>query len=421
MTVRARHGPPRNGVLWKQRSAALALFLGANLLIGVVRPAGALAGPLDTQPIHVRMEAVILSEGDGGNPAGVLSAGQLRQWIHTANHSYAVSDAYIVLDFDAAHDLARVRSSALNRLNHDHNALASAQAAKYPGKMVVFFRAYGAAGSGTGVTGNGYTAYNAYVPLGSSGCRGHSTARCSASYVVMPSVFCGTTVATDRVAQHPSPPLGADTSGCSIPASNWYVYQNFGQLTHEVGHYFGLPHTFPGTSDFLSTPKLLQSWYDGTPRPGTTRSIRVFDGDSTAGPRVSDGTSLSSGWTFTVTDTPPEAGAHLFTDNNVSMCHPETKTLSDGSGASVAFSGARYTLHGYMYLVSRHDVRPVPWALTFRPDKGDVMSYFLCKKPMTFSAGQVRTMRSNLLYDPQRSYLLCSNPRDAALRPSITC
>src|SRR5665213_3278062 len=69
MTVRARHGPPRNGVLWKQRSAALALFLGANLLIGVVRPAGALAGPLDTQPIHVRMEAVILSEGDGGIPA----------------------------------------------------------------------------------------------------------------------------------------------------------------------------------------------------------------------------------------------------------------------------------------------------------------------------------------------------------------
>lgn len=387
--------------------AAFALLLGVSLPFAVARSPAAVAGDVNTLPIHVRMEAVILSDRDGGNPEGILSVGQLRQWIRTANQSFRVSHAHIVLDFDAARDLARVRNSALNRLDHDKNALASAQAAKYPGKMVVFFRAYGAAGTGIGVTGNGYTAYNAYVPLGSNGCRGHATAQCSASYTVMPSVYCGTTVATDRVdARHPNPPLGPDTSSCSIPASSWYVYQNFGQLTHEAGHYFGLPHTFPGTSDFLSTPKLLQSWYDGTPRAGTTRSIEIYDGDSPAGPLISDGTSLTSGWTFTVTDTPPDAGASLLVGNNVSMCRPQRTTISDGSGAKVTFNGARYTLHANFWSVTRHDVKPRSFTLTFHPDKGNVMSYFLCKKPMTFSAGQVRTMRYNLLHDPQRTYLV---------------
>ena len=406
----------------RHSSAAFVLFLSASLLIAIASPPAAVAGDVDTLTIHVRMEAVILSDADGGNPEGVLSVAQLRQWIRTANGSFRASHAHIVLDFDAAKDLARVRNSAINHLDHNKNAIASAEAAKYPGKMVVFFRAYGPAGTGVGVTGNGYTAYNTYVPRGSKGCRGDTTTKCSASYTVMPSVYCGTTVGTDRAdARHPNPPLGPDTSGCSIPASSWYVYQNFGQLTHEVGHYFGLPHTFPGTSDFLSTPKLLQSWFDGTPRSGTTRSIKVFDGDSATGPLISDGTSLTSGWTFTVTDTPPEAGAHLFTGNNVSMCRPESTTISDGSGATVTFNGSRYTLHASMWSVTRHEVKPRPFTLTFHPEKGNVMSYFLCKKPMTFSAGQVRTMRYNLLHDPQRTYLVCQNPRDAALRPYITC
>ena len=373
------------------------------------------ADPPGSMMIHVRMEAVILSDNDGSNPSGVLSEAQLEQWIDNANQSLSVSNANVVIDFDPKKDLVRVRNTTINHLNHNHDRIASERAAKYPNKMVVFFRAYGPAGSGVGVTGNGYTAYNEYVPVGDPGCTGSSTSACSASYTVMPSVYCGTTVGTDRVKpKQPNGPLGPDKSGCGIKNSGgWYVYQNFGQLTHEVGHYFGLPHTFPGSYDFPGTPTLLQSWYDGTPRSGTKRSIRIYDGDSADGPLITDGTNLMSGWTFTVPDTPADAGAHLITDNNISMCHTPDTTIKDSSGASIMFFSTGYTLHA--------SFAGKPVTLTFHPDKGDVMSYFMCRRPMTFSAGQVATIRHVLTTDPQRNYLLCNDPADAAILRYMTC
>jgi len=397
----------------KHRLIAMFVLLLASIALIKTTSTVARADVPDSLVIHVRMEAVILSDSDGSNPPGVLTLAQLRRWIDTANESLRVSHANVVIDFDPKKDLAHVRNTTINHLAHNNDRVASAHAAKYPNKMVVFFRAYGPAGTGIGVTGNGYTAYNEYIPIGSPGCTGSST--CSASYTVMPSVYCGTTVGTDRVKpRQPNGPLGPDTSGCGITNSGgWYIYQNFGQLTHEVGHYFGLPHTFPGSYDFLGTPALLQSWYDGTPRPGTNRSIRIYDGDSADGPLISDGTNLMSGWTFTVPDTPPDAGAHLITDNNLSMCHTPDTTIKDGSGASIAFFSDGYTLH------AKFAGKPV--TLTFHPDKGDVMSYFLCKRPMTFSAGQAATMRHALTTDPQRDYLLCNNPEDAALRKYMTC
>jgi hypothetical protein len=128
---------------------------------------------------------------------------------------------------------------------------------------------------------------------------------------------------------------------------------------------------------------------------------------------ITDGTNLMSGWTFTVPDTPADAGAHLITANNISMCHTPDTTIKDSSGASITFFSNGYTLHA--------SFAGKPVTLTFRPDKGDVMSYFLCKRPMTFSAGQVATMRHVLTTDPQRNYLLCNNSADAALRPYMTC
>ncbi|HLN47713.1 MAG TPA: hypothetical protein VK216_05560, partial [Magnetospirillaceae bacterium] len=170
-----------------------AVLLVSCLALARATPSAAQPPDVDLMTIHVRMEAVILSDDNGANPTGVLTLKQLKQWIGNENESLRASSAHIVVDFDAAHDLARVKNSIINHLAHNNDRAASKQAAKYQGKMVVFFRAYGPAGSGIGVTGNGYTAYNAYVPVGSTGCSGSTTTDCSASYTVMPSVYCGTT------------------------------------------------------------------------------------------------------------------------------------------------------------------------------------------------------------------------------------
>src|SRR6202166_4790685 len=271
----------------KRGAIAIAFAVAACAAFALAFPCAAQAGP---QPgpagvvIHRRLEAVILSDDDGGNPPGVLNLAQLREWINVFNSSLRLSGAHIVIDFKAPADVARVRNMVVNRLAPDSNGPAAQLASHYPGKMVVFFRAYGPAGSDIGVTGNVSSAYNPYVPLGSKNCKTGKESACSASYTVMPSVYCGTAVPTDLVKSgRKDGPLGPDRSGCGMTNNQWYLYQHFGQPAHEGGHSLGPPPTVPGSYDFLSTPSALQSWYRATPRPGTTRSISISAADSSTG------------------------------------------------------------------------------------------------------------------------------------------
>lgn len=380
---------------------------------------------LDTATMHIRMRAIILADNNNDNPPGVLTPKQLRQWIDKANETYRVSNARWVIDFDAAKDVAWVSDSCLNRLNHNQNERASRLAAQYPGVMVVYFRAYQGPGTGhpcsghIGPNGNGYTAYNPYVPVGTSQCVDIHSPGCSASYVVMPSVYCASGVGVDfKGSRDPGPSVptsGKDSSGCPIfvqPGTGLIFIQNFDQLAHELGHYFGLPHTFPGPSDLLTKPGSLQSWYDGPPRPGTTRSLEIFDGDSPTGPRQNGG---YTGWAFRVSDTPADAGAQIYVSNGVNMCAtPKGKTISDGSGAKVTFKGDSYTLEG-------KDQNHRPLSLTFKPDKGNLMSYFACENPLTLTKDQVKTMWSVTLNDPNRKYLVCDNANNAEIKRYIAC
>src|SRR4029077_6417363 len=139
---RDRSASSRSRVARRVRRGLVAVALAACITLAIARPGG--AGPaVSSVPagigLHVRMEAVILSDDDGGNPAGVLTLAQLRTWIGVFNSSLRRSNAHVVIDFNPKHDLARVRNSTVNRLAHNSNGPAAQLASHYPGKMVVFF------------------------------------------------------------------------------------------------------------------------------------------------------------------------------------------------------------------------------------------------------------------------------------------
>lgn len=164
---------------------------------------------------ELRIQAILLRDDNGSNPVNINGA-QVTKWVDYANKVFAPD--FIRFNFDPAADCATLNKTLLNQADlPSHLTEANAEAARYPGKIVVFFRAR----SG----GNGYS----WGPEE------------GINFVAMPGF--------------------PDTEVCG--------HQNLAQLAHDLGHFLGLPHTFPNKSAF-NTPDEAKAWF---------ATMGNFDGD----------------------------------------------------------------------------------------------------------------------------------------------
>ena len=168
-------------------------FLPLALLVGTPSQA---KSPEADRLITLHLEAVVLSDDDGGRSCQISHA-QVQTWIDFSNRVYRA--AGIAILFDPRKDTRRLQSTLLNDMKGDGDLtperlqLGNTVAGQSPGKIAVLFRH----GPGQTPTGQGFSwwTYNFVVMSG-------YTAR----------VRCG--------------------------------HHDNSALAHELGHYFGLSHTF---------------------------------------------------------------------------------------------------------------------------------------------------------------------------------
>lgn len=203
----------------------------ALLVCGLFRPTEASGSDapapsrIDTEWLTVPVQAVVLADDDGSRVADI-SAHEISAWVGYANRSFA--PARVRFQFDPDRDMARLSDSLLSHARphapgYDFAAMqrrGDAIAARYPGKMVAFFRH----GPDRGPTGNGFswTDYN---------------------FVMLPGF------------RH--------TGVCGR--------QNIDVFAHETGHFLGLPHTFG--RQFRTTAEAEAFCRENGGKPD------VFDGD----------------------------------------------------------------------------------------------------------------------------------------------
>lgn len=254
----------------------------------------------------VPFHAIKASDDDGRRAAEVTPA-DVAKWVDKANEVFAAAGVKFVFNPDPrGPDWTEIRDTALNNLESKlaHVRYAAQVSEGYPGKIVAIFR------HGLGRT----PVEDAYSSLYEKA-------------LVMPGF------ATSRWI------VGKDSRG------RWVEGQNLWMLAHELGHYMGLPHTFPnevGTTTLATALMIMANGGD----------IDAMDGDQ-------------------IPDTPPDAGFHYYIGRGWDPCKgPETYTVSE-------------TLRG----------RTFSWELA--PDRHNVMSYFGCD-PVHITPMQAQVVQHRL-------------------------
>jgi hypothetical protein len=296
---------------------------------------------LHVRRVGLRLRVIALSNDDGTR-APQVTAAQFTDVVARVNRVYRGSGIRFL--YDEAADWQPVNSTGMNQdatIFADGNALA----ATLPGRIPLLLRW----GSGPGVTGNG----NAFPPPGAGTLPANVTDN-DQRYVALPSLY--------------------PTTGLSF-----LTLGNGSFVAHELGHYLGLYHTFPG-------------WDGVNPVYGTsTGSAAVADqalityiGNNTSTIAALDGDRLA--------DTPPDPGTIIY----------DLHGNSDGNPNEVCTT-PQITVTG--------TIGGNPVSFTFDPDVRNVMSYHaMCgtgdnPEPQKFTPDQVRQIH-HVLTVPIRNHLL---------------